>query len=326
MICRKCQQYGHPQKYCTGHLTCGRCGKSGHDAGGCGTDSIKCYHCGDCHFVGYRSCPEQEYQAELITVSVKENITKNQARVILETKYNRSRMNFAKAVRRDPEGLPSTSGINEGKKRARHDYETNTPGAVDEYTRTGDSGGKPDHTSGTKRTRKSNEQENDMEWNSLLEKRKREEDIEDKGGGEEKRKKMQSEGTPNNAQNTDAEGMTEIVCISPTSNTLFSTEVDLQQLDNLNATSENNSEIRKEALNIYNNPKKNESISGSQQQQFDIDQYEKELEQASSDKRSRSASKIGKERWSASRSRSRERGSSSRSKSKENKNNNRSRK
>lgn len=99
---------------------------------------------------------------------------------------------------------------------------------------------------------------------------------------------------------------TEIVCISPTTNTLFSTEVDLGQGQYRGETSENNSLIRNETKELFDSysKEKTDVCSDSQVQQFDIDKYEKDLELASRERRDKFTSKRGKQRWSVSRSRS----------------------
>lgn len=44
--CRKCQMYGHPEKYCRAkNMTCGKCGEDGHKNAECQAISSVCATC-----------------------------------------------------------------------------------------------------------------------------------------------------------------------------------------------------------------------------------------------------------------------------------------
>jgi hypothetical protein len=43
--CRRCQQYGHPEKYCRGPQVCGKCGEEGHGKEACSGSVERCATC-----------------------------------------------------------------------------------------------------------------------------------------------------------------------------------------------------------------------------------------------------------------------------------------
>lgn len=63
--CNRCQQYGHPEKYCRGKaLVCGKCGDEGHRAQECGSAESRCATCtrfgrpgAEAHRTAARDCP-----------------------------------------------------------------------------------------------------------------------------------------------------------------------------------------------------------------------------------------------------------------------------
>ena len=56
VFCRKCQEFGHSQKWCSNLARCGKCSETGHETRDCEVRSLKCYHCGEQHFTGNREC------------------------------------------------------------------------------------------------------------------------------------------------------------------------------------------------------------------------------------------------------------------------------
>lgn len=68
--CNKCQQYGHPEKFCRAkEETCGRCGEVGHRADKCGTTILCCATCkrfkrDSTHRTASRTCPARLYAEE----------------------------------------------------------------------------------------------------------------------------------------------------------------------------------------------------------------------------------------------------------------------
>ncbi|KAJ8706445.1 hypothetical protein PYW07_012523 [Mythimna separata] len=75
--CSKCQQYGHPERYCRAkETTCSRCGATGHAAGACKAEETCCATCkrlGKREAAGHRTasrdCPARQY-AEARSVSM----------------------------------------------------------------------------------------------------------------------------------------------------------------------------------------------------------------------------------------------------------------
>lgn len=61
--CNKCQQYGHPEKFCrAAEIVCGRCGQAGHRADACKADKACCATCKrfgreSAHPTASRDCP-----------------------------------------------------------------------------------------------------------------------------------------------------------------------------------------------------------------------------------------------------------------------------
>ena len=97
--CNKCQEYGHTRKHCNGSEICGVCSNPGHHMSECQASEAKCHHCRMPHKTGDRSCAIHNYEKEIITIAVKENIPKQQARVVLNDRNPNFRMNFAEALR-----------------------------------------------------------------------------------------------------------------------------------------------------------------------------------------------------------------------------------
>ena len=67
--CNKCQQFGHPVKYCRSKVTtCGRCGEDGHDKEECKATNTYCATCkkfgrkeASSHTTNARDCPAHRY-------------------------------------------------------------------------------------------------------------------------------------------------------------------------------------------------------------------------------------------------------------------------
>ena len=112
LMCRKCQEFGHSQKWCVNSARCGRCSEEGHETGDCEAREVKCYHCEKDHIAGSRTCLEYKYQEEILAVQVRERVTRNQARIIFDRRNPTFRsMNFSEAVKQvgeniQKEGLP----------------------------------------------------------------------------------------------------------------------------------------------------------------------------------------------------------------------------
>ena len=87
LVCNKCLQYGHPQKYCRATSEkCRRCAEDGHDSKACPATSPKCVHCEGVHEACHRDCPSQQKQEKLLEIQQSHKVTPRRARQILENK------------------------------------------------------------------------------------------------------------------------------------------------------------------------------------------------------------------------------------------------
>ena len=103
MKCNQCQEYGHTSKHCKGRRICGQCSEEGHSMEECSSEAVKCHHCQGNHRAGDKRCSYQMFEKEIIAVSVKENISKAQARRVLNNRnpdFN-VKVNYAAAVSRN---------------------------------------------------------------------------------------------------------------------------------------------------------------------------------------------------------------------------------
>ena len=83
--CFRCQQYGHPVKYCRAvSPVCGKCANIGHSTDQCSSDVICCLHCKGSHLVGARECPTQETQIQLVEIQQQERVSLRRAKQIME--------------------------------------------------------------------------------------------------------------------------------------------------------------------------------------------------------------------------------------------------
>lgn len=70
--CKKCQQYGHPERYCRAtEVTCGRCGANGHKSEDCKAETTCCATCkrfakpgAESHKTASRECPARRHAEE----------------------------------------------------------------------------------------------------------------------------------------------------------------------------------------------------------------------------------------------------------------------
>lgn len=68
--CNKCQQYGHPEKFCRSQeVVCGKCGESGHRAVKCAATFLCCATCkrfkrDSAHMTASADCPARKYAEE----------------------------------------------------------------------------------------------------------------------------------------------------------------------------------------------------------------------------------------------------------------------
>ena len=98
MRCKRCQEYGHTRKNCGGAEVCGKCSGIGHDLAKCENEEVKCHHCKLDHLTGDRRCTYQLYEKEILAISATENVSKNQARVILNNRNPNFKLNYARAA------------------------------------------------------------------------------------------------------------------------------------------------------------------------------------------------------------------------------------
>ena len=98
LMCRRCQQYNHPEKYCAGEMVCGACGHLGHKAEGCSAP-LRCPHCSLEHRAGNPQCVEYKFQEEIIAVQTKERVPRRQAIAMIERQNPSIKKNFAQALK-----------------------------------------------------------------------------------------------------------------------------------------------------------------------------------------------------------------------------------
>ena len=85
LICHKCQQYGHSQKWCkAAESVCRRCSNPGHTIAECVAEQPLCIHCKEAHMTGSRECERQIKEEMLIKIQDSEKVGLMRARQILE--------------------------------------------------------------------------------------------------------------------------------------------------------------------------------------------------------------------------------------------------
>ena len=99
MICRICLEYGHGKQFCEKEQKRGRCGNVGHDKVNCRSKAARCYHCGEGHEVGHRSCVEERYQQEIVSVQTRQRVSRYQAKAIVDREIPHIKTrNYAESV------------------------------------------------------------------------------------------------------------------------------------------------------------------------------------------------------------------------------------
>ena len=83
--CNKCQQYGHPFKYCRQQSpTCRHCSETGHSAQECTSEVPHCVHCGEAHPAGDRDCEVHRRETQVADIQEQQKVTNRRARQIIE--------------------------------------------------------------------------------------------------------------------------------------------------------------------------------------------------------------------------------------------------
>ncbi|XP_063971424.1 uncharacterized protein LOC135158067 [Lytechinus pictus] len=120
--CHKCQQFGHIQKNCKGHLRCVRCGEA-HTFEMCpNKDSPKCLRCNLNHSAAYQGCTYYKEAKNIQNVSLQNNLTYAQATKIYhqekrEENHSKDRESSNKNIIKPPKGkkIPDQPNILEAK-------------------------------------------------------------------------------------------------------------------------------------------------------------------------------------------------------------------
>lgn len=237
MVCKICIEYGHTAKYCKETSpTCRKCGIVGHSQDRCISETTICHHCRDEHPTATRKCPIFRFEEEIIKIQYKDKTTRSQAKTKLLKDNPSLQMNYARATK------------DKNKQTANNSTIENTSNA-EQRTENDDSstsGGSP--TSGNMEV---DEGEDKGDQGGL--RRKREEDDAVTPDAD-NRKKAMVDIAPSPDQM-----VTEAVCVSPISGSLFTAEViidtpnqDDPPLDPDDLTSESNPIIRSEAKQLFN--------------------------------------------------------------------------
>jgi len=234
MRCINCQEYGHTKKYCKKNITtCARCDFEGHSFDSCNNlAATKCHNCKQEHFSGSRICPNYIYEQEILIIQKKEKVPRAQAQIIAQTRNLKVKENYAQKAKKsqerhneDPAALLKRKGDtpNDGAERS----------------------GKHKKTEPSINEREVNKRsETNMEIEIITEKRRRN-SSEDESQNE------------NEAPNKNKKQIVEAVLQSPNSGHLYSARIrvdntlDDSLIEEENLTSENNPQVRTEAVQIY---------------------------------------------------------------------------
>ena len=84
LMCKRCLIYGHGKNQCEKEYRCGKCETNRHMKQECSGAEVKCFHCKEGHEAGSGWCMKYRYQQEIIAMQVRERVSMNQARTILD--------------------------------------------------------------------------------------------------------------------------------------------------------------------------------------------------------------------------------------------------
>ncbi|GBM35026.1 hypothetical protein AVEN_240382-1 [Araneus ventricosus] len=96
--CFKCQRFGHSKLACRGTLACARCGEKNHDSLQC-TAQEKCANCKGNHTSYSRSCPSWQFEKEVISVKIKQQIEYPEARKIVKVQAPTGGTSYSAAIK-----------------------------------------------------------------------------------------------------------------------------------------------------------------------------------------------------------------------------------
>ncbi|GBM61180.1 hypothetical protein AVEN_178229-1 [Araneus ventricosus] len=96
--CFKCQRFGHSKLACRGTLACARCGEKNHDSLQC-TAQEKCANCKGNHTSHSRSCPSWQFEKEVISVKIKQQISYPEARKIVKAQTPTGGTSYSAAIK-----------------------------------------------------------------------------------------------------------------------------------------------------------------------------------------------------------------------------------
>ena len=127
MMCRKCQQFHHTEKYCNGETVCKRCGDLGHQIEECSATEPRCPHCSLDHIAGSRKCAEYKFQEEVLAIQARDRVPRAQAQLIVERENPGLRLNYADAIKRSATNKTYNVKAPDKRKRSKMDESAELP-------------------------------------------------------------------------------------------------------------------------------------------------------------------------------------------------------
>ena len=64
----RCLEYEHGKRFSEKEQKWGRCSEEGHDKANCRSDTVRCYHCKECHEAEHSDGVEKNHQQEIVAV------------------------------------------------------------------------------------------------------------------------------------------------------------------------------------------------------------------------------------------------------------------
>ena len=223
--CNKCQSYGHTEKYCKNSVPiCGKCSTPGHRIETCNSASIKCHHCSEPHYAGHRACQKQKEEKAIMTLQVKERLTRREAIQRLDQINPDRHRNYAEVAKTG--NRQETANREAEDKQAREQRETLSSPSIE---------GEEDRRVGNAEEREEQERSGSSNNKRKLNPTNEEE--------EDKRQKRRNRNSSVEEQASARECNQEMKVNSPS-----------------HYTSENNEELRREVEAIYNEQTKEKSM------------------------------------------------------------------
>ncbi|GBM15748.1 hypothetical protein AVEN_262915-1 [Araneus ventricosus] len=96
--CFKCPHFGHLKVACCGTLACARCGEKNHDSLQC-TAQKKCANCEGNHVSYSCSCLSWQFEKEVISVKIKQQISYPEAKKVVKTQTPTGGTSYSAAIK-----------------------------------------------------------------------------------------------------------------------------------------------------------------------------------------------------------------------------------